>query len=416
MQFIKVLTALLCFLYTSTTVLSQNDNGPLVDKLAPPLYIKESLNQPYNSGFVEKKVMVIDFWATWCAPCIAGFPYFNYLASKFSHKKNVVFATVTDEDKQKVELFFKRTKKELHGLRLLDDSSKTMEAFQIHSIPLAVVIDDHGFVRWSGETQSLREGIIDSILKKIPLTKEVTVQSPKPYIDDARKFINTSSFKILFAKSLDTSRIDNSTGGWATSFDDYSSITYTRKKLIDFLALLLNTNAETRFKIKNKEKGDYKVDVFFTPRNFVDSSYSGKYVEGRPNLNLLVDMLSKAFKFDLSVKTENLNGYKLVCNDTFKLKEFKTLHSNPQGITHASESDVVNGSIEFANKSLNEVLLALEIHLKVPIINMVKVSTNYDMTINVKSIDEANTQLSKYGLALIESRDEMFKTVHLNFK
>ncbi len=418
MKFSKQLLFLIVFAITIKTSFAQLKNGPTIDSAAPQIFIKESLDKKFVPDILKNKTIVIDFWATWCAPCIAGFPHFNELADKFANNNNIVFATMTDENRDKVELFFKRTQKSLKGLKLLDDSVKTMHGFSIVTIPQSVVVDNNGIVRWKGNTSDLSENIIDSISKKIPLNKINSTAKSNPYIaPDVQKFTNTAKFLIEFNKSSDTSKIDNASGGWGNLGDDFVQINYNRTTIAQFLAKFLG-QAPERFIITNEQKGNFKIDIRFSPHGILDSSYANKFVENRPNLNILIYMLSKAFKFNFTVKKEKVSGYNLILIDSVKLKQFETIHSNSErgAVNHASESDAVNGLVEFANRSLQDITISLENYLKKPIQNSLTNNKHYDFTLNVTDIDNANKQLAKYGLQLKETNDTLFEMNYLDFK
>ncbi len=408
----RLLLFVFILLMAQKTGSCQFKNGPTEDSMAPPIVAKESLDNNYAPGALKNKFIILDFWATWCAPCIAGFPHFNGLADKFSDNKNVLFATMTDEDRKTTELFFTRTRKELRGIRLLDEQAKTMNAFSVKAIPLTVVIDDQNIIKWKGTTEQLKETTLDSILNKIPFKKEdkKTVIA-KPYLDPAvRKFINGAAFGSLIMKSTDSTKEDNGSGSWANSGDDFLSITYYRKPLIDFLGFLLGKNTDARFIVTNKQKGDFKIDVFFEPHKVRDSSFINRYVPGRPNTNYLIHLLSKSFKFNFRQENKVVKGYRFVITDSTILNKYESTQTK-----HASESDEINGTVEIVNHSINDIAVTLEDYLKSPIKNETGTNKRYDITLNVKNIAEANKQLANYGLILIETTNEPFEVVYIDF-
>ena len=417
-QALQVLIIYFFFAFASNTSFGQFRNGPVVDSVAPAMQIKESLDKEYQRGMFDNKFVVIDFWATWCAPCIAGFPLFNEMVKKFEKDKNVVFATMTDEDRSIPELFFKRTSKELKGIRLIDDDGKTMKAFKILSIPTTVVIDDARIVRWVGYPSELQESKLDSLFKKIPATKVVVekAKAVNPYYDPAvRAFLNRAAFGILLLKSTDTSSKENSSGGWQTNFDgDFVDVSMSRKKLLDCVAFLTGINVGPRFFVTNKEKGDYKIDLIYNLKNAIDSSFMGKYIPGKANKNYMLEMLSTTFKFHLAIKPAIIPGYQLIAIDTNQLKVFAPISAG-EGITHSSESDEVDGVVEIVNKSLDDITNTLESYLKVPIKNGTGFNRKFDLTLIVKSVPEANLQLAKYGLKLEETVNKPFEIVYVDF-
>src|SRR5215471_10614976 len=75
---------------------------------APPLTITQLMNA--SSGAVATWsalrgwAVVLEFWATWCAPCVEQIPHLNKLAEQFKNN-NALFLSVTDEDAATVSAF-----------------------------------------------------------------------------------------------------------------------------------------------------------------------------------------------------------------------------------------------------------------------------------------------------------------------
>lgn len=66
----------------------------------------------------QNKVIVLDFWATWCAPCIAQFPHVNQLIDTFADE-NVLFLSITkEEDLEKIKKVLNSRK--LNAYNLVD--------------------------------------------------------------------------------------------------------------------------------------------------------------------------------------------------------------------------------------------------------------------------------------------------------
>jgi len=124
-----------------------------------------------NREALMGKVVVIDFWATWCAPCIASLPHLNQLTMELAGEP-VTFIAVTDDPPAKVADFLKT-----HPITTwlgFDQTRASWHAFDVVSIPHCVVIGRDGKV--AGIT--LPEDITAESLRKLSKNEPV-VFAPK---------------------------------------------------------------------------------------------------------------------------------------------------------------------------------------------------------------------------------------------
>jgi thiol-disulfide isomerase/thioredoxin len=126
------------------------DNTPAValGKAAPPLHLRQLLQAPADAprtlDQLKGKAVVLEFWGTWCAPCIAAFPHLNELV-KDCQGEPVVFISVTDEPADLVVNFLKT--KTLATWVGIDDRGATTSGYGVQSWPTTVLIDPDGIVR-----------------------------------------------------------------------------------------------------------------------------------------------------------------------------------------------------------------------------------------------------------------------------
>ena len=91
------------------------------------------------------KVIFLNFWATWCAPCIAEMPGIQSLYDSYEGNPNVVFAMINVENKaSKAKKFI--SKKDYTFPVYLPNSSLIPKVYSSNSIPATYVIDKDGYI------------------------------------------------------------------------------------------------------------------------------------------------------------------------------------------------------------------------------------------------------------------------------
>lgn len=95
-------------------------------------------NVRHLSDFMGK-VLYVDFWATWCGPCIAESPYFEELSKEYEGKDVVFIPVSQDTDLDAWKQFLNRHKKELP--QYVSGDTEAKNDWQIYYIPRFVVID-----------------------------------------------------------------------------------------------------------------------------------------------------------------------------------------------------------------------------------------------------------------------------------
>ena len=146
---------------------------------APPITVTDWIaNVPVDTNLANKFI-VLEFWATWCGPCIEAVPHMNSLQVKFN-RPDLYFVSITDESRQKVERFLKRV--ELKSIVVSDQNNKTQALFGdgvkgVVQLPLTVLINDKGDVSWMGLPFDLSESMIADFLsgKKLESGKSSAV-------------------------------------------------------------------------------------------------------------------------------------------------------------------------------------------------------------------------------------------------
>ena len=135
---------------------------PLIGKIAPDFELTDLDGKAVKLSSLKGKVVVLDFWATWCGPCVAALPTVSSVTSSF-HDKGVVFYAVNMKEKSDVISKF-QTDKNLTFPVLLDPEGTVADLYLAKSIPQTVLIDANGKI------EAVHVGF------KVNLKKELTQQ------------------------------------------------------------------------------------------------------------------------------------------------------------------------------------------------------------------------------------------------
>ena len=134
-----------------------------VGEKAPEIVITNWIKNVPKSNDLKGKFVIIDFWATWCAPCLESMPHMNNLVNKNKSKSNLIFLAVTDEKVDKVNWLLNRIP--FSAAVVTDTTRQIGENFMVKSIPFCVVIDDKNIIRWTGHSADLTSETIDKIME-----------------------------------------------------------------------------------------------------------------------------------------------------------------------------------------------------------------------------------------------------------
>jgi len=118
-------------------------------------------SEPIKIESLKGKIVVAEFWATWCPPCKKSIPHLIELNEKFKDK-GVVIIGLTDENKETVEPFVKS----MNMTYPVAVGSRSGNEYGVTGIPTAFIISREGKIVWSGHPMAGLDKAIEEEVAK----------------------------------------------------------------------------------------------------------------------------------------------------------------------------------------------------------------------------------------------------------
>lgn len=179
MRFKSKLVLVLVFIVMSFSAFAAKSNKK-EDVKMPNIVLYDQYGKKHSLEEYKGKVVVINFWATWCGYCVRELPEFEKVYKEFgSNKKEVVILGVAgpktkenpnnvDVEKDKIISFLK--KKNVTYPTLMDETGKSFDDYGIKYFPTTYVINKNGylegFVNGAISGEQLKNAINETLKKK----------------------------------------------------------------------------------------------------------------------------------------------------------------------------------------------------------------------------------------------------------
>jgi thiol-disulfide isomerase/thioredoxin len=356
---------------------------------APPLDSLKLLQAPWGAkadwSNLKGKVVVLEFWATWCSPCVAGLPHFNQLVESLDPAK-FQFISIDDEDPKAVETFLAR--KKMSGWVGVDTSGRVFAKYGITSRPTAVIVDGGGKVVAVTEIESVSEADLQAVA-----AGKAAAFKPAMEITEASGPSSSSSERVLFSVSVSEATPDAKT-----------AIAKHAPTGTDFLGQDADSLFNTAFDIF-KNRYVLKVSLpdgrYDLRTNFVDEPQT----VSDPAIQQAV---LAALHLQIEPKTITKPTFILRGTDASK----KLL--SPSASTHAAKRGSWHGGFILMNGTMDDLAYVLATGLENPVINETGIDGTYDARFKAAAgdLDSVNSALREtMGLELVPGSQEMSITV-----
>ena len=140
-------------LNTSTPAVREGKKDRLLSDYAgdpkpPPLLLPNMSDQFVDLHHYKGNVVLINFWATWCPPCVHEMPSMQRLQEKMQGKPFVILAVNMAEDKTAVKEFL-ATKVRVDFPVLFDYNGKALQDWGVYAFPTSFIVDKNGLIRYA---------------------------------------------------------------------------------------------------------------------------------------------------------------------------------------------------------------------------------------------------------------------------
>jgi len=139
----------------------------MIFESAPDFTLSDLNGKQVSLANYKGKIVVLDFWATWCGPCLASFPGMKDAVEKFKNDNKVSFLFIdswerVDNKESNARQFIEKNNYPFHVL--LDDKNEVIEKYKVSGIPTKFVVDAGGNIRFMNVGF---EGTSDQLVEEI---------------------------------------------------------------------------------------------------------------------------------------------------------------------------------------------------------------------------------------------------------
>jgi peroxiredoxin len=136
------------------------------EPFAPDFSITTSEGEYMSLDELKGKVVLLDFWGTWCLPCVESVPGLRELNKRFAKESSFVMISVSsDGDADKWKDFIAREK--MVWVQYLDRDRKVQRAFHVDRFPTYIILDPDGVIRYRSYGMSVdKEASLEDAVKK----------------------------------------------------------------------------------------------------------------------------------------------------------------------------------------------------------------------------------------------------------
>ncbi len=373
-----------------------------VNEKAPEILVTDWIQNAPVDKDLTGKFIVLEFWATWCGPCIAAVPHLNELQKEFN-RPDLYFISMTDEQVPVAERILKRIS--FSSVVVTDTSKQTQKNYGdsangLTFIPITILIDKEGIIKWTGFPDMLTKKIMTEFiagkeLKPMEEPKEISLINGDLNSEDLTADMKKEAKEII---RLATNK----------KIDYYFTIKESQS--LDISNMMVNNiNSLKGYTLNKIYKEIFNIKNLVLPANLSAKKYDllSKNSLGKEGLDKMEAELLQYLNLEKKISLKNTAYFATTVKDSNLLE--KTLNQNM-----SSKSDA-GDKILFTGISLEKMLDEISKDRKLKFNYAGKDETKYDFIVNVKSTKQIIKSLKTYGLGATKAKAKL-KFYELNEK
>jgi thiol-disulfide isomerase/thioredoxin len=141
-----MIALLLCWLFSAAQTIAADLEPYTEDPSPPPLVLNDIHGEQHALEDYRGKVVMVNFWAGWCYPCIQEIPGMLKLAQLLADRPFVTLAVNVGEERRKLPGFVK--KMDEHMVILMDTESQAFKRWKGVILPSTFILDPAGRIRY----------------------------------------------------------------------------------------------------------------------------------------------------------------------------------------------------------------------------------------------------------------------------
>jgi peroxiredoxin/YHS domain-containing protein len=139
---------------------------PVLPRPAPEFSLKTLDEKTVTKADYKDKILLVDYWATHCKPCVETMPELQKLSQKYADKDVIILGVSIDDEGAKVVKPFVTKRKFTYTMALDTGKDPAWKEFKVRGIPALFLIDKEGQIvkQWSGKP---KKGEVEAAIKTL---------------------------------------------------------------------------------------------------------------------------------------------------------------------------------------------------------------------------------------------------------